>query len=119
MPHFSKRATCSAGKSSPTTPTPFDRPFAPDGMDQEHSGTGGPLDRADRLIGCLIWKPLAAFLTVASAAAGWMAFRILRETRGTERLAGVVLALAVAVVMGVGAWRTARRRRFSEGDFDA
>ena len=87
-------------------------------MDQGSKDAGGPLDRADRLFGCLIWKPLAAFLAVASAAAGWMAFRILRETRGTERLVGVVLALAVAVVMGVGAWRTARRRRFSEGDID-
>lgn len=87
-------------------------------MDQESRGAVGPLDRADRLMGCLIWKPLAAFLTVASAVAGWMAFRILRETRGTERVAGFVLALAVAVVMGVGAWRTARLRRFSEGDFD-
>jgi len=87
-------------------------------MDQESSGAGGPLDRADRLAGCLIWKPLAAILTVSAAAAGWTAVQILRETRGTDRIAGFLLALAVALVMGVGAWRTARRRRFSEGDFD-
>lgn len=77
------------------------------------------LDRADRTLGCLIWKPLALFLVVFCLTSAGLAVRIVREAEGGERLAGVALALAVALVTGVGAWNVARRTRFSEGDFDA
>jgi hypothetical protein len=76
------------------------------------------LDRADRLLGCLVWKPLAALLAVFAVASAWLGVRILRETAGIERLAGFGLAIVVAGILGFGAWRSLRRKRFSEGDFD-
>lgn len=76
------------------------------------------LDRADRWLGCLIWKPLGLLLGGFSVASVWLTLRIARDAEGVERIAGVLLAAAVAAVMGVGAWKVLQRKRFSEGDFD-
>lgn len=76
------------------------------------------VDRADRMLGCLIWKPLAALMTVFAVASAWLGLRILRDTEGIERVAGFVLALVVAGVLGLAARRVLGRTRLSEGDFD-
>ncbi len=89
-----------------------------DGMTPPDDASRSLRDRADRSLGCLIWKPLGLLLVVFAVASAGLALRIAREAEGVERLAGVALAVVVAVVLGVGAWKVVRRKRFSEGDFD-
>ena len=72
------------------------------------------LDRADRLLGCLFWKPLIFVLVLATAGSVWMGVTILRNVTGTERWAGFVVALLAAVVFGAGAFLAARKRRLSD-----
>lgn len=77
---------------------------------------GRRLDRTDRLLGCLIWKPLTFLMVVFTALSVWLAVTILRETDGTGRIVGFLVAVAAALVFGAAAWITARRRRLSEMD---
>lgn len=72
------------------------------------------LDGADRLLGCLVWKPLVFVLVLATAGSVWMGVTILREVAGAERWAGFLLALLAAVVFGAGAFAAARKRRLSD-----
>ena len=72
------------------------------------------LDRADRFLGCLVWKPLTFFLVLATAGCVWAGLSILREASGTERWAGFLLALVGALVFGAGAFLVARNRRLSD-----
>ncbi len=72
------------------------------------------LDRADRCLGCLVWKPLTFLLVLATAGCVWAAMMILREVTGMERWAGFLLALVGALVFGAGAFMVARNRRLSD-----
>lgn len=73
-------------------------------------------DRADRLLGCLIGKPLTFLLVLATAGCVWAGLAILREASGSERWVGFLLAMVAALVFGAGAFLVARKRRLS--DFD-
>jgi membrane associated rhomboid family serine protease len=78
---------------------------------------GRRLDRADRMLGRLVWKPLTFLMVLFTALSVWMAIAILRETDGTGRVVGFLVAVAAALVFGAGAWITARKRRLSEMDW--
>lgn len=74
------------------------------------------LDRADRLLGCLLWKPLTFVLVLATAGCLWAAVVIMRETSGPERWGGFLLAIVGALVFGAFAILASRKRRISEID---
>ena len=76
----------------------------------------GRLNRLDRGLGCLLWKPLTFVLVLATAGSAWMAVGALRELEGTERAIGFALGLIAALVFGAGALRVARKRGISEVD---
>lgn len=78
---------------------------------------GRRLDRTDRLLGCLVWKPLTFLMVLFTALSVWMAMTILRETDGTGRIVGFLVAVAAALMFGAGAWFSARKRRLSEMDW--
>lgn len=75
---------------------------------------GRRLDRLDRVLGTLLWKPLTFLLSLFTAGSIWVAVTILQETEGTERVVGVILAIAAALVFGAGAFAAARKRRLSD-----
>ncbi|MGD8495582.1 MAG: hypothetical protein PVF05_05280 [Gemmatimonadales bacterium] len=77
---------------------------------------GRRLDRLDRVLGTLLWKPLTFLLSLCTAGCIWVAVAILRETDGTERVIGVIVAVVAALVFGAGAFQAARKRRISEID---
>lgn len=74
------------------------------------------LDRTDRFLGCLVWKPLTFLLVLATAGCVWAGLTILREAAGNERWAGALLAFVGALVFGAGAFLAARKRRLSDGE---
>jgi hypothetical protein len=74
------------------------------------------LDRADRFLGCLLWKPLTFVLVLATAGCLWAAVVIMRETSGSERWGGFLLAIVGALVFGAFAISASRKRRISEID---
>lgn len=76
----------------------------------------GRFDRADRLLGCLLWKPLLFLLVLATAGSAWAGVTILRDTTGSDRWFGALLAGVAVLVFGAGAVGTARKRRISEID---
>lgn len=76
----------------------------------------GRLDRADRFLGCLLWKPLTFVLVLATVGCLWAGINILRDTTGAERWAGLALTLVGALMFGAFAVVTARKRRISELD---
>lgn len=80
------------------------------------NGVRPKLDRADRLLGCLVWKPLAALLGVVAFGAAWAALAILRDATGAARWLGTLLAVLAATVFGAAAVLAARKRRISEID---
>lgn len=55
-------------------------------------------------------------LVLATAGCLWAAVGIVRDTSGTERWAGFLLAIIGALVFGAGAIIAARKRRISEID---
>lgn len=72
------------------------------------------LQRLDRALGCLLWKPLLFLLVLATAGSVWIAVNAFRDLDGTERILGVVVGLVVALMFGAGAFRVARKRGISE-----
>lgn len=72
------------------------------------------LQRLDRALGCLLWKPLLFLLVLATAGSVWMGISAARELTGGERVLGVAIALVAALVFGAGAFRVARKRGISE-----
>jgi hypothetical protein len=77
---------------------------------------GRRLDRLDRSLGSLLWKPLTFLLSLCTAGCIWAAVAILRETDGFERVVGVLVAVVAALVFGAGAFLVAKKRRISEID---
>lgn len=75
---------------------------------------GHRLDRLDRVLGTLLWKPLTFLLSLGTAGCIWAAVAILRETEGSERVIGVTVAVVAALVFGAGAFQVAKKRRISE-----
>jgi drug/metabolite transporter (DMT)-like permease len=73
-------------------------------------------DRADRALGCILWKPLTFLLVVATAGCVWAALAILRETSSPDRWLGFLLAMVGALVFGAGAFGAARKKRITEID---
>lgn len=74
------------------------------------------LERIDRLLGSLLWKPLTFVLILATVGCVWAGVSILREMEGTERWLGSLLSLAGALVFGAAAVGAARKRKFTEID---
>ncbi len=67
------------------------------------------LQRLDRALGCLLWKPLLFLLVLATAGMDGR-----ERLPGTERILGVAVGLVVALMFGAGAFRVARKRGISE-----